>query len=545
MQEPAYLRAMISIISFGFRSFAARSYMPSPQTPPNPAQQETTTVPPSTERLWTRASILTVVALGVAAAILRFAFLARKPFWFDECFSVEVARLSPHDFARLLWRREANMSLYYFFLRGWLHWGSSPVVIRSLSVIFSLAVLPAIYWLAAKLFDRHVALLSVALVSVNAYQIRYAQEARSYSLFVLLAILSSGFFVATQQRASRRNRWGYIVCSVLAVYAHLYAVLLVAAQWLSVRRIGKTQTGLRGNALRKAWIWIAAFAAPLLIFAAKTGAGPIRWIPRPGIRDVLHFAEQLAGNDGLPLLLLYMGAWAFAVFGREAIREPVVEGDDWQRWRLRFLLIWLMFPVALILLFSLARPLFLGRYFIFCSPALIILAAAGLAKLPNRWLRAAVFGAMLLLSVHGTVSYYHHDFDLERDDSNGSTNYILDHARAGDVILFHIAEARVPYEFFKTVREEAARAPEIAPEVVYSRHGERLDYRDFSGKPGVELVDSISDRRSRVWLVLMSNSLRGQPDPTTLMLDQKLGSAFPQVDRAEFTEVEVRLYSRP
>jgi uncharacterized membrane protein len=116
--------------------------------------------------------------------------------------------------ARLLWRREANMSLYYLLLRGWLHFGSSPFFIRSLSVIFSLATLPAIFWLAGRLFDRRVALVAVALMSFNAYHIRYAQEARSYSLFVLLATLSSGFFVATLREPSRRNRAGYVLASV-------------------------------------------------------------------------------------------------------------------------------------------------------------------------------------------------------------------------------------------------------------------------------------------------------------------------------------------
>ena len=155
----------------------------------------------SVEALWTPVSWLTLALVTVTAAALRFLFLARKPFWFDECFSVEVARLSWHDMVRLLWRREANMSLYYLLLRGWLHFGSSPFFIRGLSVIFSLATLPAIFWLAGRLFDRRVALVAVALMSSNAYAIRYAQEARSYSLFVLLATLSSGFLVATFARA--------------------------------------------------------------------------------------------------------------------------------------------------------------------------------------------------------------------------------------------------------------------------------------------------------------------------------------------------------
>src|SRR5580698_10526728 len=206
----------------------------------------------SVEALWTPVSWLTLALVTVTAAALRFLFLARKPFWFDECFSVEVARLSWHDFIRLLWRREANMSLYYLLLRGWLHFGSSPFFIRSLSVIISLAALPAVFGLAGKLFDGRVALIAVALMSFNAYHIRYAQEARAYALFVLLATLSSGFFVSALQEPSPRNRRGYVLASVLAVYAHLYALLLLAAQWLSLR----THLPSLVHALRRSWIWI-------------------------------------------------------------------------------------------------------------------------------------------------------------------------------------------------------------------------------------------------------------------------------------------------
>src|SRR5258708_31437516 len=175
---------------------------------------------------WTWPTAVTLVLLMAGAAVLRFLFLVRKPFWFDECFSVEVARLSWHDFLRLAWWREANMLLYYVLVRGWLHFGGSPFFIRSLSVLCSLATLPVIFWVARKLFDRRVALIAVALMSCNAYAIRYAQEARSYSLFILLATLSSGFFVQWLRNPSRRNRSGYILASVLAVYAHFYALLL-------------------------------------------------------------------------------------------------------------------------------------------------------------------------------------------------------------------------------------------------------------------------------------------------------------------------------
>ncbi len=490
----------------------------------------------SAEPLWTGVSGLALAVMTVAAAALRFLFLTRKPFWFDECFSVEVARLSWHDMLRLLWRREANMSLYYLLLRGWLHFGSSPFFIRSLSVIFSLATLPAIFWVAGRLFDRRVALLAVALMGFNAYHIRYAQEARSYSLFVLLATLSIGFFVATLREPSRRNRVGYLLASVLAVYAHLYALLLLGTQWLSVQ--GKGQRHMCSHALRRAWIWIGVASLPLLIFAAKTGAGPIRWIQRPGFHDLLKFAEHLTGNDGLPLLLLYTVACLAALMPLQKI---------WDVWRLRFLLIWLVIPVGVTLLLSLARPIFLARYFIFCLPALVILAAAGLAKLSSPLLLAASVAAILLLSLQGTFSYYDHDFDLDRDDSKAAVSFILDHAQPGDAIVFHIAEARVPYEFFESLRTATplSSMAAAAPVIVYPRHGDRLDYRDFTGKPTSDFVQSLAGHYSRVWLVLMSNGNPGHPDATTLMLNQALGASFRRVEAKQFSGVEVRVYSMP
>src|SRR5258706_11298431 len=112
----------------------------------------------SAQPAWTLVSAVSLALLAAVATVLRFLFLARKPFWFDEAFSVEIARMSWHDFVHLLWWREANMLLYYVLLRGWLRVplkpGFSPFYIRSFSVLASLPTLPAIFWLGSNIFDR-------------------------------------------------------------------------------------------------------------------------------------------------------------------------------------------------------------------------------------------------------------------------------------------------------------------------------------------------------------------------------------------------------
>jgi hypothetical protein len=72
-----------------------------------------------------------LAAITGAGATLRFLYISRKSFWLDEGVSVAIARLDWPNFLRILWRREANMALYYVLLRGWLHLGGSETAVRA------------------------------------------------------------------------------------------------------------------------------------------------------------------------------------------------------------------------------------------------------------------------------------------------------------------------------------------------------------------------------------------------------------------------------
>ena len=227
------------------------------------------------------------------AAVLRFHSLAAKSFWFDEGVSVAIARLDWYNFARILWRREANMSLYYFFLHYWLYFGGSEFFVRALSVLFAIASVPAIYLLGRRLFDSQVGLTAAALLAVNAYHVQYSQDARSYSLMVFLCLLSSLYFLKSLTDPSARNRAAYVVSSALALYAQFFSLLLLIAQWLSLKALDRGQIPRQ---IRNDWRWIALLVSPVLVFVATTGTGPLRWVQRPGLRDLWIFALDLTGN---------------------------------------------------------------------------------------------------------------------------------------------------------------------------------------------------------------------------------------------------------
>jgi len=528
--------------------------MPPPEAPVN--ESASTSPPPlDSARPLPRSTVhwLTLVLLFAAGIALRMTHLALKPFWSDECFSVEIAWLDWRNFLHLMWWREANMSLYYILLGIWLHFGQSEFFIRSLSVLMAAATVPAIYWLAALLYDRRVALIAAVLLTFNAYHVRYAQEARSYALFVVLATLSSGFLIAWLREPARRNSTGYILASILAAYAHFYALLLIAAHWLVLRCPGSPRhtaeqiDATRPSQLGRAWTIIGVAVLPLLIFVTKTGAGPIRWIPRPGLHDLLEFFEHLAGGTTWPLAAIYAVACIVAV---APLRKHLLARDQgWETWRCQFLLVWLFFPVALTALLSFARPVFLARYMIFCLPALLILVAAGLARLRQSWLLAATLTGILLLSLQGIFFVYDHEFDNDRDAAGAATNFILDHAQPEDAVMFYIPATRLPYEFFRSLRagkNTASRsfATQLGPEILFPHHRAGLDYRDFTGKPTADFLHVAGSGHPRIWVMLMNNQPPGSHDPTTAMLTQILSESFPRVARWHFPKVEVRLYTK-
>src|SRR5690348_6599053 len=480
------------------------------------SSQQVQDVEPSFSRSKPALRFLVLGLLIAAGSWFRFHDLGTKNVWIDEGVSIEMARLDWYNFLRILWRHEANMALYTVLLRGWLHFGQSEAFIRLLSVIFGLATVPAIYALGRKMFSESVGLIAAFLLTVNAYHVRYAQEARSYELYPLLCILSSIYFLKFIEDPSRRNRIWHVTTSALGVYAHFFAGFVVVAQWISLRFLDPVDIQSK---FRRNWRNFALAISPLVLFVLTTGTGVLRWIPRPRLSDLGHTFEFFAGNGGLPLLLLYVAAIVAALVPVKDWRERRASG---QSWRYRYLLLWLLLPILFVFLVSQLKPLYLARYFIFCLPTLILLAAAGLARIRPKWLLIPALSVIGLLSLAGDRSYYQKDFDIGREDWRIASRYLLDHAQPGDALILHQPIGRMPYEYY------CSRIPAASyPQVIYPSHGDRLTFRDFyAGHAPDAFLQQAAQAYPRLWIVLTYNELGTGVDPTTQFINRTFGGYY-------------------
>src|SRR5437870_2555918 len=221
-------------------------------------------------------------------------------------------------------------------------------------------------------------------------------------------------------------------------------------------------------------------------------------------------------------------------------RAGLAQRVSWDSWRYRYLSLWLFFPIVFIFVISQLKPLFLIRYFIFTLPALVLLAATGLVRLRRRWLLVGALIFFAAFSLRGVSSFYQKDFDIAREDWRPAVRYLLSHANARDVILFHQPIARMSYEYYRSRTSVAAYT-----RVIYPEHGERLTYRDFyAGRVPDRFLESIPAQYRRVWVALAYNETPSGPDPTTRSITSILGREYAHVEQDEFPGIELRLYSR-
>jgi mannosyltransferase len=469
-----------------------------------------------------RPAFLLVVLLGAA---LRLAWLGRKSFWLDEIMSISIARLDGVGFRNIVLSWEANMSLYYVLLRAWTRAGAeSEFGIRLLSAVPAIVAVVVFYQVAARLFDAPTGLVAALLLAVNAFAIRYAQEARSYSQYLLLTLLACGLFLKAIDSGQRRE-WAWLVVSLLlGIYSHFFAALLLPVLWAGAafhrqrRRVWKPL-------LATSLVTIAG-ALPLAMYVLLKDKGQLDWVPRTSARQIYELLQLLSGHAGL---LLLVAAGALCVAGA-ALRVHYANHEG--SWPYVFAWSWLLLPIALTGLVSLAKPVFVPRFLLLCLPPFLLLVAVGLRRLRPRWLFALALVAVVALSLRGTAEYYRTGFDPPEQDWRGLISDVIARSRGGDAIVFYHPLARLPYEYYR--QRFPARAP---VEVAFPQ---RSDARLLKGSPlDASFLSSLPARHPRVWLVQNYG-----PDAFSQQLREFLGAHYQMQEERVYGTIHVLLYAK-
>jgi mannosyltransferase len=373
-----------------------------------------------------------LLAPAIALAILtRLYFATRLEIGLDDATSADIAALPLFAVLRFVVWNEPTMGFYYLLLHFWVRVvGSTPFALRTSSILFSVATVPAIYLLGCRLFNRPTGVGAAFILAANATAVEYAQQIKSYSLVILLVTVSSFLFVGLieQPQAKVRNYWLFAVSGGLAVYAHMHAAFTLIAHAVSTL-IRRDVPWLR---LFVSGAVMSAVVLPLPLITFSHYQGQSDWITPLRLKSILKFVPFICGaplfQETASAVALTVACLLLVVAGALAIKAP-------KRWSFTFALNGLLIPIGLSVLLSFAvRPgFFLPRYLLVCLPFLVLLLAVGIATFRHPPVAVCALVALELWQVGLRPMQY--ETPMVRTCWKEATDYIFSHATLGDGVV--------------------------------------------------------------------------------------------------------------
>lgn len=215
-----------------------------------------------------------LMALTGAGMLARLPWLDRRALHNDETLQLTGVRTTTWaDLIHHCAYVDFHPPLSYVIEKLFYHIHPSIWFLRAPSVLFGTAVIALTYWALRPLTGRLIALAATAATTVSYQLIWFSREARDYSLFYFLTVLSFGCFVRAIRGCDIRRSWpwlaGFALSTALSAYGDfftyllwpVFGLMLIAGEW--------QQRGWRG--MRWPVIgWFALAGAAVVVLAAPT-----------------------------------------------------------------------------------------------------------------------------------------------------------------------------------------------------------------------------------------------------------------------------------
>ena len=377
-----------------------------------------------------------VLATAIALAV-RWHGLLSWPLTFDEGATWYFAHLAPAS----LWGPrailETNPPLFYGLEHMVLRFGGGPGTLRLISAAAGALCVPAAAAIATSLADASAGILAAFLIAMSPVCIGASQDARTYALLTLaalLAILAELHLLAAYADPDRPDRvtrrWWllYTIASITALYLHNTAILMVLALNLvaAFSMIGHRDTR---RAFAADWITVNAIIAmayalwvPVVLFQTRHTLAAV-WLTVPSLAD-LRFAifNVYAAPDvhilqpAADLLLLAAGLAGIAALLRDRIPATlalfVIAGVPAMTW-----------------LVSQWRPIMNGKTLLWLAPLFLVFVAIGCLRARRFAWPVAVM--LVAVQVLGSASHFQNRWDEAFPEVAA---VLADQVRDGDAI---------------------------------------------------------------------------------------------------------------
>lgn len=463
--------------------------------------------------------------------LIRIYHLGAKSIWFDEGFTIKYSHQSIVEILTTLTQGEIHPPLFFFISHYWVSlFGDSEFSIRFPAMIFGVLSVFMVFKVADLLFGKKVGVISSLLLGLSTFHVWYSQEARSYSLMVLLALISFYFFLKLFKEKSFKVSSSYVLFSGLLLYTHSFGLFAIIAQNLFFLSLFFSSREVFRFSLRR---WIILQSALVLFYSPwiwtlvnqTLRLKGENWIPDPSILSIMDTFYAYSGWSYLlmalfialsliPALLvkdkqnsnLKTTGMDSSVYSASNHSDLPLSNDE----KYLLLFLWLFIPIILPYIISkIVTPIYWIRYTIEASIAFYLLVAKGISDIGYgrgrnfKYLEAALIITIVILSLTAFPDYYRQEGE---EPWRRVANLIDEQAMPGDLVLFNNGVCKEVCFDYYSKRSDLVKV------------GFPKDTRHVREEHLQELLSNLKGH-NRVWVIFSNGD-----DPTNLILRVMYGS---------------------
>ncbi|WP_223489079.1 glycosyltransferase family 39 protein [Pseudomonas sp. A-RE-19] len=402
-----------------------------------------------------------LIAVITLALIVRFHAITVPSVWYDEAFSLLLAKETPWQIWTIT-ARDVHPPLYYVFLHYWmLLFGNGVLSVRSLSALADVGTLLLCVKLMSLVATRRATWIAALLLALLPISVRYSQEVRMYTL-VSFWLMGATVALVCWVKAPEQKRFPliYVLLMTAAFYTHYFAALCVLVHW---HCWWCSRRSASGTVIAVRW-WIGVNSLIVLLYLPwlphfihqMTGMNGLEWIPPVTWQSVATIVWQFTVmNDGVaesswwrivPLVLI-LGCAATAVLS-----------DQSEQRFSRLLIDYFFIPLIVLFLVALIVPVFVPRYLVFAAVGLPMICAVAVDTWGRQ--RPLLVAVAVVFFVMGQLQGLRAVYSQE-DGLNGTAlrkDFRVDtlaaeinrQARPNDTIVFDTLMYYLPFWYYNT-----------------------------------------------------------------------------------------------
>ncbi len=314
-----------------------------------------------------KTTLYSIAVIITVAMLVSIGIGMRQSIWFDEAYSIMVAKQQPSEVVRLA-GIDTHPPLYYLVLHAWgeaFHWQTLPL--RLLSIFGLGGALAAAGLFVRRQFGNRAAMIAVGIAALSPLLLRYGFEIRMYALASCIGMWATYVLACAVDAKAKRAAWLWALYAVLVaigVYTLYYLALLwiAHAAWLI----------WRSTKARLSWNWMWAYIGSVLLFLPwlptfikQMGNGALAPIGQP--MNVENLLGIISFNT------LYQPLWQLNVLASVifiAVGVAIIYGAIYgyrqltakEKPYLWLLVAYIAVPVLVLMVISLTRSMYVERY---------------------------------------------------------------------------------------------------------------------------------------------------------------------------------------